>query len=128
MNIAERLESVRQEFPECKTIAYADISTNMILSTSAETELHQEHLNSLCKTAVDMLGGPLSPPLRSLLGSDHGEGIFKVIIIEPSEVGIFLKSTTSPTDALCCVCSASINLGPFITGARHQLDEIGQDE
>ncbi|WP_073200706.1 hypothetical protein [Roseovarius marisflavi] len=91
------------------------------------TELRQEHLNSLCKTAVDILGGQSSSHLCSVLGGGGDTDIFQVIIIEPTEVGIFLKSTTSPTDALCCVCSPSIKLQAFIAGARHHLDEIGQD-
>ncbi|MDA3856964.1 MAG: hypothetical protein PF480_01665 [Roseovarius sp.] len=108
-------------------MAYADMSTNMILSTSAEIALRQEHINSLCNTAMEMLGGHSTSQLRNVLGGGRDTDIFQVIIIEPTEVGIFLRSTTSPTEALCCVCSPSINLGPFLAGARHHLNEIGQD-
>lgn len=125
MNITERLDCVRQEFPECQVVAYADISTNMILSTSAAIELRQEHVDSLCDIAVDVLGGQSSSPLRGVLGGHSGSDVFQVIIIEPAEVGVFLRSTTSPIEALCCVCSPLIDLGKFIAGARLHLDEIG---
>jgi len=127
MTITERLECVRLEFPECKTVAYADISTNMVLSTSAEIALRQEHINSLCNTAVEMLGGHSTSQLRNVLGEGRDTDVFQVIIIEPTEVGIFLRSTMRPTEALCCVCSPSIKLGPFLAGARRHLDKIGQD-
>jgi len=125
MNITERLDCVRQEFPECQLLAYADISTNMILSTSGAMELRQEHLDSLCDIAVDVLGGQSSSHLRSLLEGRSGATVFQVIIIEPTEVHVFLRSTASLKEALCCVCSPLINLGEFISGARLHLDEIG---
>lgn len=128
MNIAERLDCVRQEFPECQMVAYADISTNMILSISAPIELRQEHLDSLCGIAADMLGGQSSSHLRRALGGSSDACVFQVIIIEQKEVEVFLRSTTNPKEALCCVCSPLINLGEFIAGARHHLDEIGLEK
>lgn len=127
MNIVERLDCVRQEFPECQIVAYADLSTNMILSTSTAMELRQEYVESLCDSAVDALGGQSSLPLQGALGEGGDADVFQVIIIDPTEVHIFLRSTTSPMDALCCVCSPLINLGAFLTGARLQLDEIGRE-
>lgn len=126
MSIARTLDSLRQAFPECRTVAYADISTSMILSTSSDDALRQEHLDALCETAVDMLDGTGAPPLADLLGKGDG-GVFQVIVMDPAEVGIFLKSTTTPTDALCCLCSPRIDTGSFIPHARRYLEEIGVD-
>lgn len=128
MNLAEKLDCVRQEFPECRMVAYADISTNMILSTSSAMELRQEHLDSLCDIAVDMLCGQSSSHLRGALGGSSDADVFQVIIIEPTEVNVFLRSTTSPMEALCCVCSPLINLGKFIAGGRLHLDKIGMEK
>lgn len=127
MNIVERLDCVRQEFPECQIVAYADLSTNMILSTSTAMELRQEYVDSLCDSAVDVLGGQSSLPLRGALGGGGDADIFQVIIMESTEVHVFLRSTTSQMDALCCVCSPLIDLGAFLAGARLQLDEIGRE-
>jgi hypothetical protein len=125
MNVVERLDCVRQEFPECQMVAYADISTNMILSTSATMELRQEHLDSLCDTAVDMLRGQSSSHLRAALGGCDDTGIFQVIIVEPTEINVFLRSTTSSIEALFCICTPLINLDKFIARVRNHLDEIG---
>ena len=109
-------------------VAYADISTNMILSSSGETDLRQENLDNLCDIAVDVLGGLASVQLRNVVEGSDDAGVFQVIIIEPTEIDVFLRSTTNSMEALCCVCSPLIKLGEFIAGARLHLDAIGLEK
>ena len=127
MNIAERLDSMRKAFPAFSTLAYADISTGMILYASAESELRQEHLDALCATAVEMLQGAAATQVAQALGAEDAGDIHEAIIMEPGEIGIFLKSTCNPADALCCVGRPSIDLAAFRSLARDHLDAIGED-
>lgn len=130
MNIASTLEKIRRDFPACETLAYADISTNNVLSSSAETTLRQEHLNDLCNTAVDMLTGPSAAQVARVWeeGQTASPDVYQAIIVEAAEVGIFLRSASNPTDALCCVCQPSIDIPAFIATARQRLEEIGEDK
>ena len=128
MRIADRIENIRQQFPDCRTIVYADISANNVLASSAASQLGQEHLNDLCETAVHLLTGTSAEQVARVW-SDTGSvrrGVYQAIIIELPEIGIFLRSVSNPTDALCCVCAPSINVAPFVTNAREHLEAIGQ--
>ncbi|MEM6939172.1 MAG: hypothetical protein AAF943_03475 [Pseudomonadota bacterium] len=131
MKISERLNNVRLAFPECDTVAYADISTQTVLSSSAPDGLRQEHLNDLCATAAGMFADPSSKELADLLAPAKGEAaageVYQVILMDAREVGIFLRSVSNPNDALCCLCDPSIDIAAFLPAVRLQLEEIGQD-
>lgn len=127
MELVEKLDDLRSRYPECRTLAFADISTGMILCTSAEGKLRQEKLDSLCGTAVEMLSGSIAKHIGGAFPAQEDSGVYQAIIVEPAEIGIFLKSTINPADALCCVCLPAIKLGAFIEDARNNLAEFGAD-
>ncbi len=127
MELAEKLDDLRLKFPGCRTLAFADISTGMVLCASAADHLRQEHLDSLCSTAAEMLNGSIAKPVCDAFADNENTGIFQAIIIEPTEIGIFLKSRHNPADALCCVCAPTIELGAFLQDARENLSRFGQD-
>ncbi len=130
MNIATTLDTIREAFPACETLAYADISTNNVLSSSAVQQLRQEHLNDLCNTAVDMLSGTSAAHVSRVWNDGNCDypDVYQAIIVETAEVGIFLRSVSNPTDALCCVCQPNIDIPAFIASARQHLETIGQDK
>ncbi len=129
MSISERLKSMRLAYPECVTIAFADISTQTVLASSHRMGHRQEHLNDLCATAVEMFATPPAQELVQLLELEGGPepSLHQVVIREVDEVGIFLKSLSNPTDAMCCVCGPNIDIASFMAAARSQLEEIGTD-
>ena len=127
MNLAEKLDGLRLKYPECKTLAFADVSTGMVLYASADESLKQEQLDSLCGTAVEMLSGSIAMRVGEAISEQSSTGIFQAIIIERDEVGIFLKSMSNPVDALCCVCTSDIALGAFIKEARDNLAGAGAE-
>lgn len=129
MRISDRLESIRRDFPACETLAYADISTSTVLSSSAATQMRQEQLDHLCSTAVEKFGGPSAGVLTDFWrGSGAANSdVFHVIVCNAAGFQVFIRSTTSPTDALCCICTPLIEINAFIQGARYHLEEIGHD-
>ncbi len=127
MKLAEKLDQLRQKFPECQTLAFADISTGMVLCSSAAETSRQEYLDSLCDVAVDMLNRDSAKRVNDAFAREDDAGIYQAIIIETAEIGVFLKSTNNPSEALCGVCTPGIELEAFIQGARENLDEFGGD-
>lgn len=124
MTITESLDALRGEFSDCLTVAFADISTGMVLSASSQQHLNQEHLDALCLTAAEMLSGDTAQRISSVLGVEADAGIRQAIIFEVSEVGIFLKSANSSVDALCCACLPNIDLPMFLSAAQDKFDEL----
>ncbi|MDA8747213.1 hypothetical protein N9M66_03275 [Litoreibacter sp.] len=131
MNISDSLDALRGKFSGCLTVAYADISTGMVLSASAQAHLNQEHLDALCTTASEMLAGGTARRFSAVLAGDQEEDIQQAIIFESSEVGLFYKSTSSPNEALCCACLPDIDLAEFSRQARTHfkaLEAMFQDD
>lgn len=124
MKITERLQALRDSFPACRMIAYVDLAAEMVLSTSARTSVPQENLNAMCMTAVETLSGRTVPRLASLFERGKQDGVFEVILIDPDEVGVFLKSALQPTEAFCSVCGPDIPLTEFLRDARAHLHAI----
>lgn len=129
MKISDRLENIRRDFPACETLAYADISTNTVLSSSAANPVRQEQLDHLCSAAVENFGGPMAELLSDSWQDAGAEfcDVYQIVTLNAAELKIFIRSISSPTDAFCCVCTPLIDVSAFVQGARHHLEQIGQD-
>lgn len=122
MDISESLEALRGKFPDCMTVAFADISTGMVLASSSQEHLNQEHLDALCATAADMLSGETAQRVSTVFEGDAP--IQHAIIFERAEVGLFLKSLHAPNEVLCCACGSGIDLVAFLRHARHHFADF----
>lgn len=122
MDISESLDALRGKFPECMTVAFADISTGMVLASSSQDHLNQEHLDALCTTAADMLSGETAQRIATVFVGN--EAIQQAVIFEKLEVGVFLKSVYSPSDALCCACGTGIDLVEFLHHAKQHFADF----
>lgn len=114
MQLAETLERLRGEFAECRILAFADISTGIVLYWSAGEDIRQEKIDSLCATASDIFNGDIVNQVHKAVAETCREGIHQAIIIEPQEIGFWLKATNNSNDVLCCVCSPQVDLFAFV--------------
>lgn len=119
MTVAERMQLLRDQFPECTLVAFADLAAEMVLSVNADTARIQEEINGLCATATDALGGP---SIDAIFANGAESGVFEAVLVERQEIGVFLRSTVKQSDAFCCVCTPRISLGEFLPAARAALD------
>lgn len=125
MSIVGHLKKVRDAFPECRVLAYADISTKTVLAVSSENELMQEHYNALCERAVRVLNGPATTALLSVLNASEPPDAPHVILRSKDMLTVFLKSETNAADAFCCQCGPNISVQAFLECARNELSLIG---
>lgn len=115
--VTEDLDALHSKFPQCETIAFADLSTDMILITNSAAPQTREALNALCADAAKSLGKPGSP--------NFGEGESDVAMIATrDQLTIFLRAADEPTDVLCCVCKPDLDVAAFLTAARPTLQKI----
>ena len=126
MEISQVLDELRTKFPACHSIAYADITTSMILGISARKPVPQERWDGMCDTAVEMLSGDAAARICQVLSGTTATDIQYVIIVEGFEFGLFIKSETNPADAFCCLFAHSLPLDAFIVMAQEHLALIEQ--
>ncbi len=120
MSLSDDLDSLRASFAACETVAFADLSSRMVLVTSSERKLRQEALDALCEEAGLLFEGPKGG--APIFSSDDGADT--AIFATQDGVDVFLRATSEPTDVLCCRCGAEIDVAAFITEARAQLEKI----
>lgn len=124
-DVGSVLDDLRAQFPSCITAAYADISAGMILATSSDHQLPQERWDELCETASALLQGDLAGDVSGLF---VGTSIGYAVIVEPGEVGVFVRSAVNPDDAMCCLCGPSDRIADLISSAQKCLSEISLDD
>lgn len=119
MSVVESLGAVIKAFPEARAVAFADLSSSMILASQGAGDVTQEHLDQLCKQARASFDDPLFALSVEAFGEPHG-----AMIVGEDSVRLFLRSEAEPADALCCICEHGIDLTGFVAKIRETLDGI----
>ncbi|NJS39406.1 MAG: hypothetical protein HC783_10720 [Rhodobacteraceae bacterium] len=119
MAISDSLGAVIKAFPQTRVVAFADLSSRMILASQGRDDVTQEFLDQLCQQARTSFDDPLFSLSVEAFGEPHS-----ALVIGPDGVRLFLRSENEPADALCCVCDHSIDLPGFVAKIRETLDKI----
>lgn len=119
MGVAESLGSVVKAFPQARLVAFADLSSRMILSSAGPMSVTQEHLDRLCDQARASFDDPLFSLSVEAFGEPHG-----AVVMGVDSLRLFLRSDTEPADALCCICDPGIDLAAFLPKIRETLEGI----
>lgn len=124
MNITTELDKVRTAVPGCLTVAYADLSSGLVLSVSAARRQRQETLDELCATASALLDGAAAERAADdLLGAVTG--IDEALRLTPGETLAVLRSEADPVEAICCVGTGEMDVARLVRHARAALSRIG---
>ncbi|MBL9051015.1 MAG: hypothetical protein JNK19_12975 [Tabrizicola sp.] len=119
MGVTESLGAVVKAFPQARLVAFADLSSRMILSSAGTLRTTQEHLDLLCNQARACFDDPLFSLSVEAFGEPHG-----AVVMGSDSVRLFLRSESEPADALCCICDHSIDLAAFVEKIRETLEGI----
>lgn len=115
--VVDELDILRDASEGCQTLAFADLSTRMILVTDTNSNLPREALDALCSQAAIVLG----TKGKVLLGTQPSQ---TGLIANNSSVRIFLRAVDEPNDVLCCVCTPNVDVDEFIARASECIDRI----
>lgn len=119
MGVVESLGAVVKAFPKARVVAFADLSSSMILASKGADDITQEHLDALCKQARASFDDPLFALSVEAFGEPHS-----AMVVGEDSVRVFLRSESEPADALCCICEHGIDLTGFVARLRETLDGI----
>lgn len=115
--VSDDLDALHSKFPSCETLAFADLSTNMILVTNTESPQQREALDTLCAEAALTLGSVDNPSI----GDTTSDAAF---IATKDQIKIFLRAENEPSDVLCCICGPDLDIPAFLSEARPCLQKI----
>ncbi len=119
--VVNELDALREKYEGCRTIAFADLSTQMILITDSGSNHRREVLDKLCAEAAFLLG----TTARLALGEKPSN---VAVVASPSALRIFVRAKVEPNDILCCICEPGVDAGAFLADARASLERISSDE
>jgi len=120
VGVVEKIQSVAKACPLARVVAFADLSSRMILCSAGSQNPTQEHLNRLCSDAVSCFDEPLASLAVEAFGEAQGS-----IVIDGDGVRVFLRSEAEASDVMCCICDHGIDLAGFVAKLRGTLEEIG---
>jgi len=115
--VVDELDALREKFDGCTALAFADLSTKMILVTDSSSNLRREVLDALCEEAALLLGSAEKPAL-----GDRPSDMASVT--STSQLRVFLRAEHEPDDVLCCICGPKLDADRFVADACACLDRI----
>lgn len=118
--VVEELDALRDGYGGCEVVAFADLSTQMILIADTQSNLPREDLDRLCAEAATSLGSSN----KCALGEVPNRA---AIVANGKAMRVFLRASTEPNDVLCCICQPELDLNRFLSDARERLDRISSD-
>jgi hypothetical protein len=119
VSVIDSLGALVKAYPQARVVAFADLSSNMVLASQGTQLVTQEHLERLCEEARYSFDDPLFSLTLEAFSEPRA-----AILLGEAEVKVFLRSEIEPADALCCICHPGIDLGGFVERLRETLDSI----
>ncbi len=124
MDITAELDAMRAELQGCALVAYTDLSSQLVLCTSAASNPVQEEMNALSQAAGLALNGAFAESAAPSWGGEPPPQV--AVLMTGSEARLFLRSPANPSEALVAVCAPDTDLDAAVTHAQSTLDRIGQ--
>lgn len=122
MDVTAELDAMRSDLPGCALVAFADLATDLALSTSALANPVQEEMNALSQAAKIALDGAFAEGAAPVWGGDGPAEV--AMLLTGHEARVFLRSPGNPNEALICVCAPDAPLEDVVARGRTALDRI----
>ncbi|MCV6592576.1 MAG: hypothetical protein OIF48_06470 [Silicimonas sp.] len=119
MALTDALEALRSELPGCALVAYADLTSGLVLGTAAAGHPGQEELDQLAGAAQQALAGAVAEGAAPVWAEAGGPAAVALLATE-TEVRLFLRADGA-AEALICVLAADGDLPGAMTQARAGL-------
>lgn len=123
MSVSDALDALRLEIPGCSLVAFADLSSKIVLTASSETNPARETLDALSAAAHLVLDGPIADGAAPVWG-DPDSAAAMGMLLSSSEARVFMRSPGENPEALICVCAPDCDLELVVDCARTTLKRI----
>lgn len=123
MSVSNALDDLRAEIPGCSLVAFADLSSKIVLTASAATNPAREELDALSVAAHLALDGAVAEGAAPVF-EDSGANAGTAMLLSATEARVFMRSPGENPEALICVCAPDCNLEVVVDCARTTLKRI----
>jgi len=124
MDVTKALDTLRAEAPGCALVAFTDLSTGLVLSSSAAGAVGQEELDVLALAAQDVLLGTVGEGAQALFAGGTEMPPGTGITLTRKEARVYLRSPAGGFEALACLCAPGADLGTVAARGRETLEAI----
>lgn len=125
MDVTKTLDAMRAELPGCSLVAFTDLGSKLVLSSSSAAKPAQEELDRLSDLAQTMLEGSLAEGAKPLLEAGEGDRrAGTAMLLSMNDTKVFLRAPGDSPEALVCVCSTDADIGKVVDCGRSTLDRI----
>jgi hypothetical protein len=121
MDVTEILDKLRVDLSGCDLVAYADLSSGMVLCTSSAVKRPQEDIDALSIVASAVMKGPLVEGAASLLADGTPE---LAIAASASDLRVYLRAAPTSEEILMCVCAPDADVANAVSLGRDALAQI----
>ncbi len=122
MDITTELDTMRADLEGCVLVAFTDLSSQLVLSSSSASKPAQEEMNALSQAAHLVLDGTYAKSASE--GWDGNPSAEAAVLMTGAEARVFLRSPANPAEALVAVCAPDTDLDAAVAQARATLERI----
>lgn len=126
MDVNEALDAMRADVPGCSLVAFADLSSRLVLSSSAAKKPGQEEMDRLSEAAFIALDGALAEGAAPVLDAADDQLPGLAMLMTSAEARVIMRSPEKPSEALVCVCAPDADLARVLESGRQTLGRIAE--
>lgn len=119
MDISTALDAVRTGISGCTLVAFADINSKLVLSSSAAVTPSREDLDILGEAAGALMTGGLADGATKAVGATD-----VAITLTATELRLFLRASQDANEALVCVCDPACDMSAALAVGQNALTEL----
>lgn len=127
VSVGKELADFRKRFPACVIVAFADLSTGMVLASETRSKVTQEKLDALCEAAFQGLTGRVPTAILQEFSQDGQLSLNTSVVAHREATQCFIRAPAPAQEALCLVFDAPFDLAGVIDAGASLLDQIMAD-
>ena len=124
MSVSDALDALRSEIPGCSLVAFADLSSKIVLTASSASKPAREELDALSVAAHLTLDGAVGEGAAPVWANQSDALPETAMLLSASEARVFMRPPGENPEAIICVCAPDCDLEAVVDCARTTLKRI----
>ncbi|MEO9649998.1 MAG: hypothetical protein ABJ360_20105 [Roseobacter sp.] len=127
VGIGAELNDFLDRFPECLAVAYADLSTGLVLASRSIEQMAQEKLDALCEIGRDCLLGENAVAVSQAFANPQQKNPNVAWYADSAGIKCFIKAPDPEVEAICLLVNSQQLSDGISSEAQHLLRRISAE-